>query len=104
MEPGWRKALIRPRPGGSLTHARTSHLSPYGRFSCRWAIRDGKLLVDVEVPPNASALLVLPGLEETIGSGQRSYSVDWVNDPAWPPSVLQPPPGRPQLIDEVVLD
>lgn len=101
---GWKKALIRPQPGGSVTWARTSHLSPYGRFVCSWAIEGDMLNVYVQIPPNTSAVVVLPGLkDQEIGSGSREFNVRWDPDPLWPPSVLQPPPMRPQLVDHVVL-
>ena len=104
IEPGWRRTRIHPRPGGTVTSAWVSHISPYGRISCQWELKEGDLLVDVEVPPNSSAVVVLPGRdEEEVGSGRRSFKVRWITDPSWPPKAIQPPKGRPQLIDEVVL-
>lgn len=100
---GWKKAMIRPQPGGTVTWARTSHLCPYGLFECRWSIEGDALKVCIKVPPNTTALVVLPGLEEEVGSGAKEYQIRWHADSSWPPSVLQPPPMRPQLIDHVVL-
>ncbi len=85
LEPGWKRISIRPQPGGSITHARVTHLSPYGMIECSWKIVDGELKVRVLVPPNCIAVVHLPGLKEVIGSGQRDFSVPWVADPDWPP-------------------
>ncbi|GFZ43090.1 hypothetical protein JCM24511_00808 [Saitozyma sp. JCM 24511] len=91
LEPGWKKILIRPRPGGSLTHAKVSLLSPYGRCECRWEITGEELQVHVVVPPNCTAVVDLPGQRvEEIGSGARSFVVPWEADPRFPPVVVQP--------------
>ncbi|ORY24449.1 bacterial alpha-L-rhamnosidase-domain-containing protein [Naematelia encephala] len=91
LEPAWKKILVQPRPGGTIRSARTRYHSGYGWISCQWHIEQGKLHVEVEVPPNCTAQVVLPGVEEQVGSGQKSYTVDWVDDERWPPKVVQPP-------------
>jgi alpha-L-rhamnosidase len=88
---GWKHALIRPQPGGTVTHAKTSFLSPYGLFRCEWSIQGDRLKVKVEVPPNASAKVILPGREEEVGSGVRNYDVEWVKDERWPPKAIHGP-------------
>lgn len=89
--PGWKQALIRPQPGGTITHADTSYSSPYGTFSCSWSIAGCKLKVDATIPPNTSALVVLPGrVEEHVGSGVYTWEVDWCPDERWPPRALKP--------------
>jgi alpha-L-rhamnosidase len=60
VEPGYRRTLLRPRPGGGLTSARATHESLYGVHECGWRLRDGTLRVDVQVPANTSATVVLP--------------------------------------------
>jgi alpha-L-rhamnosidase len=59
--PGYRRILVRPRPGAGLTHAFAAHETPYGRAEVRWQIEAGQLHVDVQVPPGTSALIDLPG-------------------------------------------
>ncbi|KAB2344514.1 Bacterial alpha-L-rhamnosidase [Actinomadura rudentiformis] len=59
-EPGYRRLLVRPRPGGGLTHARASHLTPYGPAEVSWALTGGDLAVNVLVPPNTTATVHLP--------------------------------------------
>jgi len=89
LEPGWKRVLIKPQPGGTVTSAKTSHVSPYGRVSCGWRVEGGELKVDVSVPPNCTAEVVLPGLTKSIGSGSHSYSVPF-QQPAFPPKVYEP--------------
>ncbi|MBF8192591.1 glycoside hydrolase family 78 protein [Nonomuraea sp. K274] len=58
--PGYRRLLVRPRPGGGLTHACASLATPYGRAEVSWT-RDGEqLALVVVVPPNTTAAVHLP--------------------------------------------
>ena len=77
-EPGYRRMEIHPRPGGGLTHAEARHVTPYGLAESRWKIKSGKFDLDVTVPPNASAQVVLPnGEQHEVGSGTWHWSVDY---------------------------
>jgi alpha-L-rhamnosidase len=58
--PGYRELRIEPRPGGGLTWARTSHLTPYGLAEVSWRRGDGTLTVDISVPAGSTATVVLP--------------------------------------------
>ncbi len=42
-EPGYRRILVAPRPGGGLSFARASHETPYGRAEVHWSRTAGKL-------------------------------------------------------------
>ena len=89
LEPGWRKALIKPQPGGSITSAKTNFNSPYGEYHCEWEIGGGKLEVAVGVPPNASARVELPGQKAMeIGSGLKRFSVKYEAG-EWPPPEIE---------------
>ncbi|OAA56260.1 alfa-L-rhamnosidase [Niveomyces insectorum RCEF 264] len=88
-EPGWKSALVQPRPGGTIRHASTSFDSPYGLYSVHWRLDGGKLIADVAVPPNGQAKVVLPGIEETVGSGEYHYEAAWQEEPDWPPAIIQ---------------
>ncbi len=91
--PGWKSALIRPRPGGTLRSARTAFDSPYGLYSVSWEIANGKLHTEVQIPPNGEARVVLEGVDETVGSGVYTYETEWTQDPDWPPAHIQGPQG-----------
>jgi alpha-L-rhamnosidase len=75
--PGYKHVLIAPRPGGGLTYARAAVDSVYGKVSSGWQIADGKLKLKVEVPPNATATVSLPGAKtEEVGSGSWEFESD----------------------------
>lgn len=76
VEPGYRKVRIAPHPLPGLTEARTAFEGPYGRIEVEWNVEDGELRVRANVPPNSSAVVVLPGTEPIeVGSGSREWSV-----------------------------
>ncbi|GGM82760.1 family 78 glycoside hydrolase catalytic domain [Dactylosporangium sucinum] len=76
--PGYRRFRVRPRPGGGLTRARAEHDSPYGRIVSAWEIRDGRLLLDVTVPPGTTAQVQLPdGSVHDQFPGSRGYECPW---------------------------
>jgi alpha-L-rhamnosidase len=60
VEPGYRRTELRPRPGADFTAARATHESLYGVHQCGWQLQNGTLRVDVRVPANTSATVVLP--------------------------------------------
>ncbi|WP_024820931.1 family 78 glycoside hydrolase catalytic domain [Arthrobacter sp. 31Y] len=75
LEPGYRRILIAPRPGGGLEWAETSVETPLGQASVRWELVDGRLEVTATVPEGSEAVLRLPGLdEEVVGPGQHVRS------------------------------
>lgn len=72
--PGYRRLLVRPRPGGGLTHATAAHDTPYGRAEVAWTLDDGELHLTVTVPPNTTAIIDLPGTDRTeAGSGEHHF-------------------------------
>lgn len=99
--PGWKHIVIQPRPGGSLTSAKVSHTSPYGKVACEWRISGDELVVHISVPPNSTARVLLPGVDETVGSGERSYTCTWTPDSSWPPQPIASQ-GLVPMIDEWV--
>jgi alpha-L-rhamnosidase len=76
LEPGYRRILFKPLPGGGLTHASARHESPYGPAAISWRILDdGALEAEVVVPTGATARLELPGAEPVeLGPGLHTRS------------------------------
>jgi alpha-L-rhamnosidase len=75
--PGWRQIDIRPHPGGGLTFARARHRTPYGTVACSWRLEEGEVTVEIEVPPNSTANVFLPGEQDSpigIGAGRYRWS------------------------------
>jgi alpha-L-rhamnosidase len=80
-EPGYRRMEIYPRPGGGLTHAQARHITPYGLAESLWKIENGNFDLNVTIPPNTSALVILPNGEQSeVGSGKWHWSVPY-HDP-----------------------
>jgi alpha-L-rhamnosidase len=79
-EPGYRRMVIHPRPGGGLTHARARHVTPYGLVECAWKIEEGKIDLDVVIPANTTAQVTLPGSDAApteVGSGTWHWSAPY---------------------------
>lgn len=76
LEPGYRKILFRPQPGGGLTSASARHETPYGTASIAWESNDSGYAVAIEVPCGTSARIDLPGQESRdVSSGTYNFSV-----------------------------
>jgi alpha-L-rhamnosidase len=67
--PGYRRAIIHPRPGGGLTHASASQQTPYGELSVAWRVRENQVELNLVIPCNAGAAVCLDasGVPETDG-------------------------------------
>ncbi|KAG6355937.1 hypothetical protein INS49_015321 [Diaporthe citri] len=92
--PGWKAALVSPRPGGTIRHAHTSFDSPYGPYSVTWKIEGSRMITNVTVPPNGEARVVLSGVDEKVGSGEYTFETAWEEDPDWPPAPIQGAQGN----------
>jgi len=60
LEPGYRSVLIAPEPGGGITSARCSHITPQGRLACSWQISNATFEMEIEVPDGIEARFRLP--------------------------------------------
>lgn len=56
----WKRVVIHPVPGGGLTHARASYVSPRGKIVSGWKIKGDRLTLDVEIPVHATARIEVP--------------------------------------------
>jgi alpha-L-rhamnosidase len=76
--PGFKRVRIRPQPVSGITWARASHESPRGRMSVAWRWDGATFSLDVELPPNTSAEVWLPGRDArpafVIDSGRQSFT------------------------------
>jgi alpha-L-rhamnosidase len=57
--PGYKKILFKPRPGGTITWAEAKLRTPQGDTAIRWELKNGKLVLDLTVPPGSEAELSL---------------------------------------------
>lgn len=58
-EPGYKKLIFRPRPGGTLTWAEATLETIHGQARIRWEKQPGTLTLDLTVPPGTTATLDL---------------------------------------------
>ncbi|GAA3908812.1 family 78 glycoside hydrolase catalytic domain [Microbacterium invictum] len=76
---GENRFTIAPTPGGSLSHASARYTSPYGTVASEWRITGETLAVEVEVPANTTADVVLPdGSKRVVEAGAHSWELPTV--------------------------
>jgi len=59
-EPGYKHAVIHPHPGGGLTYARAALNTMYGELASHWELDGASFELQVSVPANTSATIILP--------------------------------------------
>ena len=76
LEPGYRKVLIAPRPGGGLTWATARLETAHGPVEVRWRETGQYLTVDAALPAGVTGVMRLPGEpDRELGSGGCSVTV-----------------------------
>ncbi|HDS00803.1 MAG TPA: alfa-L-rhamnosidase, partial [candidate division Zixibacteria bacterium] len=60
---GENEFLIAPQFGGTLTHASAKYQSIFGEVSSSWKLKDGIFNLEVDVPSNCTAKIILPNRE-----------------------------------------
>jgi alpha-L-rhamnosidase len=72
-KPGFKKIVVQPRPGGTLTRAAARLDSMYGSILSAWDLQNEVLQLKIEIPPNTDAAVHLPhaNIDEVRESGQR---------------------------------
>ncbi|MDH5467892.1 MAG: glycoside hydrolase family 78 protein [Candidatus Aminicenantes bacterium] len=70
--PGYKRIIIRPHPGGGLEYARAEYDSIQGKISSGWKLEDGKLILNVTIPANTTAMIHVPAedLSQVTESGK----------------------------------
>jgi len=57
---GYKRIIIRPRPGGGLTYVKASYKSIHGKIVSDWKIEDGVFRLNVTIPANTTATVYVP--------------------------------------------
>jgi alpha-L-rhamnosidase len=95
LDPGWRRVLVNPIPGGTVTQAEAIYETVYGRLECSWEVKGGRFKMEVVVPPNSWARVVVPGEGDGegrwVGSGRYTFESRFDSQVDWPPKGLGPP-------------
>lgn len=73
--PGYKHFFVRPIIPKQLDFARAELETPYGKASSTWKKRDGKIVIDVIVPPNTTATIEFPDgrKSQTIAAGTYHF-------------------------------
>ena len=61
--PGFKRIAIHPRPGGGLSWAKATHDCIHGRIATHWQLEGERFTLDVTIPANTRATVVLPARE-----------------------------------------
>jgi alpha-L-rhamnosidase len=73
-QPGFKHAVIRPRPGGKLCSVQASYESVYGSIAVDWSLADsdnGSFRLEVSVPANTTATVYVPGTDVSSQEGTQ---------------------------------
>lgn len=72
-QPGYKSIVIAPKPGGKITNASAELETVYGTVKSAWTLENGLLKLDVTIPANTKAKIVLPDATKEIGSGSYHF-------------------------------
>jgi alpha-L-rhamnosidase len=75
-QPGYKRIVFRPHPGGGLTHVEASLEGPYGRIESAWRIRGSAWRWRVLVPPNTTARAHVPAPEHAAVSADGGTLIE----------------------------
>jgi alpha-L-rhamnosidase len=77
-QPGYKHFFVRPLPGSQLDSARAELETPYGKASSAWTRKNGKVTLEIVVPPNTTATLEFPTARppETLSPGPHRYELE----------------------------
>lgn len=73
-EPGFKKIVIQPMLTDQLNWAKTSYESIHGRIAVEWEQEKGNVLLKVEIPPNTTATIHVPGQSDPVNVGSGNYT------------------------------
>ncbi|MDR1154453.1 MAG: hypothetical protein LBL04_07055, partial [Bacteroidales bacterium] len=76
-QPGYRAFFIKPQPGKVLEWAKGSYHAITGNIEVSWTNKDNTFTLDINVPVNTEATVVVPFENKTykVGSGKHSWTV-----------------------------
>ncbi|WP_426790588.1 family 78 glycoside hydrolase catalytic domain [Sphingobacterium sp. WOUb80] len=72
-DPGYKTIVIAPKPGGKLTKASAELETMYGIVKSAWVLENNILKLEVTIPANTKAKIVLPSSSHEIGSGTYHF-------------------------------
>jgi alpha-L-rhamnosidase len=64
VQPGYKTFLVQPRPDARLKFVNAVYETNYGTIASRWEIKNAQFVVDISIPANTSATVILPGVKK----------------------------------------
>lgn len=80
LKPGYKEILIQPRFIKGITEVEASFDSVYGEIRSAWSCKNGKITIDVTIPANTTAQIVLPEREEILQVGSGTWHYEYATD------------------------
>ena len=77
VEPGYKVINIEPQFMKGLTEVDATFESVYGTIRSAWSCKDGKITVDITIPPNTVAYIKLPEKDEVLKVGSGIYHYEY---------------------------
>lgn len=78
-EPGYRRIVFRPRPGGTITWAEATLETPQGKTAIRWDLEKGALKIALTVPAGSTARFDSPAgfaaQSNSFGPGEHAFTL-----------------------------
>jgi alpha-L-rhamnosidase len=75
-KPGFKHSIVQPHIGGELDYAKTSYLTPYGLLSSHWKKSGQEVTLEVEIPHNTTATIVLDRATAISDAAGLNFTVD----------------------------
>lgn len=80
VKPGYKEILIKPGFIKGITSVDASFDSVYGLIRSAWSCKEGRITVDVTIPANTTAEVILPEKNETLRLGSGSWHYEYETD------------------------
>jgi alpha-L-rhamnosidase len=61
--PGYKAIVVKPTIGGGLTNVAADYTTNYGKVRSAWKVANGQLVMDVEIPANTTATILVPATD-----------------------------------------
>ncbi|MCK5370382.1 MAG: chitobiase/beta-hexosaminidase C-terminal domain-containing protein, partial [Cyclobacteriaceae bacterium] len=74
-QPGFKHIIIKPTPCGDLTFVKADFNSLYGPIKSEWKIENNTFQLDIEIPANTSATVLIPTTRSELVSATSSQNV-----------------------------
>lgn len=81
-DPGFHHARIAPHPGGGIESMGASYKTVYGKIAAKWTVKDDVVSLDITIPANTTADILLYQAEELLETDGLSFEKDGENQKA----------------------